>query len=187
MSQTWMFLNHKKCHRSFFMFFTCTINIITCVYPFTHNNLLLPNHKNALIVFFVSCPLSMLTYMCIHSHIRNCSLLIRHTFKTFFFFFFCFYFKKLLNLKFLIFFFFFLLLKIFFFLIKKLLKIFFFFSIGFIVMKPWTSQFQLMSWKWRSLKCDMNYFFHWDGNLNVTILINVMTQIFQFNSRDMKF
>jgi hypothetical protein len=97
MSQTWMFLNHKKCHRSFFMFFTCTINIITCVYPFTHNNLLLPNHKNALIVFFVSCPLSMLTYMCIHSHIRNCSLLIRHTFKTFFFFFYWFHCNETLN------------------------------------------------------------------------------------------
>jgi len=144
MSQTWMFLNHKKCHRGFFMFFTCTSNIITYVYPFTHNNLFLSNHKNALIVFFVSCPLSMLIYMCVHSHIRNCSLLIGHTFKTFFF-------------------------------------------VGFIVMKPWTSQFQLMSWTWQSLKCDMNFFFHWDENLNVTILINVMTQIFQFNSCDMKF
>jgi len=60
-----------------------SISLHMCTH--SHNNLFLPNHKNALIVFSVSCPLSMLIYMCVHSHIRNCSLLIGRTFKTFFF------------------------------------------------------------------------------------------------------
>ncbi len=56
MSQTWMFLNHKKCHSGFFMFCTCTINIITYVYPFTQQFVFVKPQK---------CPNSFLSVLSI--------------------------------------------------------------------------------------------------------------------------